>query len=168
MKIKGAAVAGMFALLWMAVIFSFSAQEKEESSAVSEAFSYRVISSSRFFLRLDIDEEDLKQIAAAIEKGVRKAAHMTEFGILSILFYLWLGGRQFRPVNRALLSVFLAVLYASSDEIHQRFVPGRAGTLGDVMIDSTGALLGVVILIGVKQCISFLWNRRRYRETKLL
>ena len=92
MKIKGAAVAGVFALLWMAVIFSFSAQEKEESSAVSEAFSYRVISSSRFFLRLDIDEEDLKQIAAAIEKGVRKAAHMTEFGILSILFYLWLGG----------------------------------------------------------------------------
>ena len=163
MKIKGAAVAGMFALLWMAVIFSFSAQEKEESSAVSEAFSYRVISSSRFF-----DEEDLKQIAAAIEKGVRKAAHMTEFGILSILFYLWLGGRQFRPVNRALLSVFLAVLYAASDEIHQRFVPGRAGTLGDVMIDSIGALLGVVILIGVKQCISFLWNRRRYRETKLL
>ncbi|MCM1040092.1 MAG: VanZ family protein [Roseburia sp.] len=166
MKKKSSTIAGVLALIWMCVIFSFSAQEKEESSAVSEAFSYRVISSSRFFFHLDLDEEELLRIADAIENSVRKAAHMTEFAILSILLYIWIGKYLFHAGKRGFLAVFLTMLYAAGDEIHQRFVPGRAGTFGDVMIDSAGALLGVVVFIGVGRCISFLWNRRRYRETE--
>lgn len=166
MKKRSSTIAGVLALLWMCVIFAFSAQEKEESSAVSEAFSYRVISSSRFLFHLDLDEEELRRIAAAIENGVRKTAHMTEFGILSVLIYVWLGGRCLKDAGRAFWAIFLAALYAAGDEIHQLFVPGRAGMFGDVMIDSAGALLGVVIFIGVKRCISFLWNRHKYRETR--
>lgn len=167
MRKRSSTIAGVLALLWMCVIFFFSAQAKEESSAVSEAFSYRVISSSRFLFHLDIDEEELRRIASAIENGVRKAAHMTEFGILSVLIYIWLQSRQLKTVNRAFLAVFLAMLYAASDEVHQLFVPGRAGMFGDVMIDSAGALLGVSVFIGVKRCINFLWNRHKYRETQL-
>ena len=35
----GYVVAGILALIWMCVIFAFSAQDKQESSVVSEGFS---------------------------------------------------------------------------------------------------------------------------------
>ena len=37
------------------------------------------------------------------------------------------------------------VLYASTDEIHQLFVPGRSGMVRDVFIDSIGGIIGVGI-----------------------
>jgi VanZ family protein len=66
---------------------------------------------------------------------LRKLAHLAEFAILGAL------------LARALpeLHAFLAGIgYAAFDEIHQHFVPGRAGTLRDVAIDSVGVLLGVL------------------------
>lgn len=157
-------VAGIAALIWMCVIFAFSAQKQEESSAVSEAFSYRMVSSAGTFFRWNLDEEEMHRIASAIENTVRKAAHMTEFAILAVFYYLWLGKWQSQMVKRGLSAWALAALYAASDETHQLFVPGRAGRFRDVMIDSAGAFLGIFIFIGVKKCISFLWSRRRYRE----
>lgn len=159
-------IAGILALLWMCIIFAFSAQQEEESSEVSEAFSYRIVSSTGIFFHLNLDEEELRRIADAIESMVRKAAHMTEFGILSVLVYVWLGKWQMAADTRRSLAAISAMLYAASDEFHQLFVPGRAGSIRDVVIDSTGAILGVWIFVGVKKCISFLWNRRKYREIK--
>lgn len=161
-------IAGILALFWMCVIFSFSAQEKEESGEVSEAFSYRMVSSTGILFHLNLDEEQLREIANAIEHTVRKVAHMTEYGILSILFYIWLGKWQFAVSKRSIMAIVLAALYAVSDELHQLFVPGRAGRFSDVIIDSIGAILGVLVFLGVKKCISFLWNRRRSKETVLL
>ena len=132
--------AGILALFWMCIIFAFSAQGEEESIAVSESFSYRMVRSADSFFGLNWEDEKLHQIAAQIEGAVRKAAHMAEFAILA------------------------TALYAASDEIHQLFVPGRAGRFTDVLIDSAGAILGVLVFIGVERCISFLWNRRKYRE----
>ena len=160
-------IAGILALLWMCVIFAFSAQEEKESSAVSEALSYRMVNSTGILFHLHLDEEDLRRIAAAIESAVRKAAHMTEFGILSVLVYVWLGKWQMAAGKRMSIAAIFAILYAASDECHQLFVPGRAGSIRDVVIDGTGAILGVCIFVGVKKCISFLWNRRKSREIKL-
>ena len=158
--------AGILALFWMCVIFAFSAQEKEESSEVSEAISYRMVNSTGILFHLHLDEEQIREIAGAIENTVRKAAHMTEYGILSILFYIWLGKWQFGVRKRGLLAIVLSVLYACSDEFHQLFVPGRAGMVRDVLIDSAGAILGILVFLGVKKCISFLWNRHRFKATE--
>lgn len=158
--------AGILALLWMCVIFAFSAQEKEESSEVSEAISYRMVNSTGILFHLHLDEEQIREIAGAIENTVRKAAHMTEYGILSILFYIWLGKWQFGVRKRGILAIILSALYACSDEFHQLFVPGRAGMVRDVLIDSAGAILGILVFLGVKKCISFLWNRHRFKATE--
>lgn len=160
-------IAGVLAIVWMCVIFAFSAQEKDESSAVSEALSYRMVNSTGILFHLHLDEEELRRIAAAIESTVRKTAHMTEFGILSILIYVWLGKWQLVPASKMALASVSAILYAASDEFHQLWVPGRAGSIGDVMIDGAGAVLGVCIFVGVKKCISFLWNRHKLRKIKL-
>lgn len=158
--------AGILALFWMCVIFTFSAQEQEESSEVSETFSYRMVRSADSLFGLDWNDEKLHEIADAIEGYVRKAAHMTEYAILAVLLYVWLGKRQFTIRKRMLLAIIAAAVYAASDEIHQLFVAGRSGRVTDVMIDSSGAILGVFLFVGVKTCISFLWNRRKYRETE--
>ena len=159
--------AGILALFWMCVIFAFSAQEKEESGEVSEAISYQMVNSTGILFHLHLDEEQIREIAGAIENTVRKAAHMTEYGILSILFYIWLGKWQFRVRKRSILAIILSALYACSDELHQLFVPGRAGMISDVLIDSAGAVSGILVFLGVKKCISFLWNRHRFKATEL-
>ena len=160
-------MAGVMALCWMCVIFSFSAQKREASSAVSEGFSYRVISTTTHLFHLNLDEERLREIANSIEPMVRKAAHMTEYAILSVLLYVWLGLWIQLRWKRGLAACFMTSLFAASDELHQLFVPGRAGRVNDVLIDIIGAVLGLFIFLGVKRCISFLWNHRKYRETKL-
>ena len=68
---------------------------------------------------------------------LRKAAHVVEYAVLGAL------------LGRALPTVpaFVAgVAYAVTDEIHQAFVEGRAGTPIDVAIDAVGVLLGVLAL----------------------
>ena len=44
-----------------------------------------------------------------------------------------------------ILSFLFSVLYASSDEFHQTFVAGRDGNIVDVVIDSSGALVGILL-----------------------
>lgn len=155
---KRRVIAGVLALLWMCMIFAFSAQESGESSEVSGAFSQQIVSGVGKFFHLNLSDEDLQRIAEAIETPVRKAAHMAEYAVLSVLIYIWLGKWK--------LAIVFAAIYAASDELHQRFVPGRAGRLGDVMIDSAGAVLGVLIFIGVKKCIISLRNRHKYKVQK--
>ena len=43
--------------------------------------------------------------------------------------------------------------YAISDEVHQLFVPGRAGQVRDVLIDSAGSLLGIIIIMSFEKLL---------------
>jgi VanZ family protein len=122
----------------MVLIFSASGDKKSGQS------SSRLIAPILKFFVPNISEARVQQIVF----GVRKAAHVTEYAILS-----WLMGRALlRPGtpwgrwrrNAALFAWFIASLYAASDEIHQAFVPNRQARWGDVCLDSFGAALGVM------------------------
>lgn len=140
-------IAGILALVWMCVIFAFSAQTKEESGAVSEGFSYRLVNTTGKLFHLNIDAEKVREIANSIEHFVRKAAHMTEYAILAILLYIWMRRWRKSRIRTAGLAAVSAVLYACSDECHQLFVAGRAGRINDVLIDSAGAVLGLALFL---------------------
>ena len=147
-------IAGVLAVVWMCVIFAFSAQTKEESSAVSVGFSYRMVNTTGLFLHLNLDEEQLREIAGAIEHFVRKGAHMTEYAILAILLYVWIGRWQISRFRKACMSAVLTAFYACSDEFHQLFVAGRAGRVSDVLVDSAGAVLGLALFLFIGTCAS--------------
>lgn len=151
-KKRQSTIAGILALVWMCVIFAFSAQTKEESSAVSEGISFRIVNATGLFLHLHIDEARIREIAGAIEHFVRKGAHMTEYAILAVLIYLWLGRWKFSRLRAACIAAVLSILYACSDEIHQLFVAGRAGMVSDVLVDSAGAVLGLALFLCVRIC----------------
>jgi len=44
-----------------------------------------------------------------------------------------------------------SVLYACTDEIHQLFVPGRGAQMSDVLLDSAGAGLGIVLFVTIRR-----------------
>ncbi len=66
---------------------------------------------------------------------LRKGAHMTEFGLLFVLWLRALGWRA--PLAAAAIAVGWAVV----DELHQATVAGRHGTPADVLIDAAGVAL---------------------------
>lgn len=157
-------LAGILAIVWMCVIFALSAQSKEESGAVSESFTYRVVSSTNFFFHLDMDNARVKEVATAIEGFVRKVAHMVEYGILSVLLYIWIGQWPMRSLRRWGTAIGAATVYAATDEIHQLFVPGRAGRFSDVCIDGAGTILGIVVFVLIVKMVTTIRILRKKRE----
>ena len=67
---------------------------------------------------------------------LRKLAHTVEYAILGLLLV--------RALRRELAALVVGVAYASSDELHQHFVPGRRGAPLDVLIDAVGVALGIL------------------------
>ena len=77
---------------------------------------------------------------------IRKSAHVTEYFIFSLfLLHGIRAGRKEWRLRWALIAIGVAALYASSDEFHQIFVPGRHASPYDVMITNVaGATLAQV------------------------
>lgn len=153
-------LAGALAIVWMCIIFAFSAQPKEESGAVSASFTYHMVSSTRTFFHLELSDARVKEISDAIEGFIRKVAHMAEFGIMSVLLYIWVGQWEMSFLRRAGTAAGATAVYAATDEIHQLFVPGRAGRFSDVCIDSAGAVAGVVVFALLVQIVKHVRAKR--------
>ena len=66
---------------------------------------------------------------------LRKIAHTAEYAILGALLL--------RATGRIGVALTLGIAYAVSDELHQTFVPGRAGKPLDVAIDTLGLVCGI-------------------------
>ena len=150
----------LLTLLWMLVIFLFSAQDGSSSSSLSQ-FILDILP----FWPKEAGGEDSLLFGFL---PLRKLAHMAEYAVLGILVFGTLktevqrkiaAERQFRRQrgdNKMRLSGFwrigfyawlLSVFYAVTDEIHQLFVPGRAGRLLDVGIDGIGAAVGILLVL---------------------
>ena len=122
----------------MCVIFWFSAQNAQRSSAQSDGLILL------FFSRFLSDG-----ISEAISTVVRKSAHFCAYALLGSLFYLSFEQKRSRKRVPVCLSLACSMLYAVTDELHQFFVPGRAARLFDVAIDSAGALTGIVCVFAL-------------------
>lgn len=125
------------AIIWMLVIFVFSAQKSEESTKLSNGAGRYVVTTVNEVMDKGWDEEMVEEYALAIDHPVRKLAHATEYAILALL---WFGALGSKPQ-----AVVITFLYACTDEFHQLFVPGRAGLFTDVLIDTSGALAAMII-----------------------
>jgi VanZ family protein len=88
-----------------------------------------------------------------------KIYHFVEYGIFSLLLFLafFTSGRGFLRKHVFLLSSLIGMAYAASDEIHQKFVPGRSSEFLDVVADCLGI---VVVQTGI-------WLYLRRKRSKL-
>ena len=134
-------------ILWMSLIFFMSAQPAPESTETSLSVGQMVCT---VFVPgyKDMSTTEQMRLTKKIDHTVRKTAHATEYAILAVLVFLAI---PYRGKRSYLLSLCITVAYAISDEIHQYFVPGRACMITDVVIDSCGALVGLLIIFLVKR-----------------
>ena len=136
----------MSALLWAVFIFYLSTATFAQGT-----------SQSRLTGAVALLDVTLSRAAFdTVHEVSRKLAHRTEYGIFGLLLYRSPptpgGGER----QRALWSVLAAAAYALTDESHQLFVPGRHASIADCALDSTGAALAVLLVLGY----------RSYREEK--
>ncbi len=128
-------IAWLPTILWAGFIFMMSTSEF--SSVHTLNFIYPVL-----LWLLPFASHDTLML---LHELIRKAAHMTEYFVFSLLLLHGIrAGRKEWRLRWALIALGVAALYASSDEFHQLFVPGRHASPWDVMIDVTGATLAQV------------------------
>lgn len=81
---------------------------------------------------------------------IRKLGHLSEYAILMLLL---LRATSARPLTRSSVALCLlaVILYAASDEYHQSFVATRQTTVTDVLIDTLGGTIGLLIWQATKR-----------------
>ena len=94
-----------------------------------------------------------KDLADSLDFIVRKCAHMAEYFVLACcMSFLFIYIKNSHAIGVRILALIMSVIYAVSDEVHQLFVPGRAGKASDVLIDSIGIVLAFVIITLYIKC----------------
>ena len=133
-------------ILWSTLIFDLSSENATTSSKTSGGIV-------QFVINIVIpDYEELPEaerltIRSNFQFVIRKTAHFTIYCVLGVLAFLSIFTySKISFYARCSLSAAFCLIYAISDEIHQRYIPGRSGEVRDVCIDFCGALLGILLI----------------------
>ncbi len=126
-------------LAWMAMIFILSHQTGMESSDMSAILAEPF---AEVLAREGLSNAALEALNTQVNFLIRKCAHVAEYAVLGAMLCLTL--RSY-GAQRKRFAWALGVLYAVTDEIHQAFIPLRAAQFTDVLIDSLGVTIGVII-----------------------
>ena len=150
-------------LSWIVTIYYMSAQTGAQSSQMSRGF----VSALNEIFGLNIQDDGV----------VRMAAHAAEFALLTFLSYMALSStnkisnktsyaespvKLMRSDNEMniIFTLWFTILNAIFDEYHQLFVPGRDGSIVDVLID----LVGIVIILAVIRVVFTIYLRSKGRK----
>ena len=136
-------------IIWMVVIFSFSGDIAEESSSKSEKIVYDVVN----VIEKKKSNQEKEKIVEKIHIPFRKFAHGFEYCILCILLLLALNNSNISNNKIYIIAFIICIIYSISDEIHQLFISGRSGEIRDVLIDTAGATIGLMIYILIEKRI---------------
>lgn len=127
----------LLVILWMIFIFVMSSFDATSSS-----------NQSNFIVDIITSIINIKDIGL-LSLIIRKLAHFIEYFILGILVINFIT----RYDKKIIIAILLCIIYATSDEIHQIFVPGRSCQIIDIMIDSSGSIMGIYLYkLIIKKC----------------
>ena len=125
-------------ILIMVLIFIFSHQPANQSAALSSGITEIIIEMVENVIpNTQLDIRSMNHL-------VRKNAHFFIYLLLGVLVMRALRKNGVDGIRGMGYAALICILYAISDEIHQLFVPGRSGEILDVIIDSVGAVIGIV------------------------
>ena len=141
--IRGILITALIAIF--VTIFGFSNQNAETSSGLSQKvanFVVEIVPSIK-----NMPEQEKEEVVGRIESIVRKIAHYSIYTLVGILLMSLMSTYKIKELDRIAVSLIIGVIYASTDEIHQAFVPGRGSLVTDVILDSMGVLSGICIVL---------------------
>ena len=144
---------------WMALIFFFSSQNASSSSAASGTTIRTVATAvSPSYREMPPPKQD--QVVTAYQNLARKSAHALLYLVLGVLCAAALSRHIRKAVPLIVFAELISILYACSDELHQHFSAGRSPQITDVLLDSAGALCGILLLVLFARGRRFLKGRR--------
>ncbi len=143
------------AVIIMGVIFIFSSKPVDNSNESSLTIAETILTMYENVSEQQLQEEARTETLDVMNHIVRKGAHFTEYAVLAfaIAFHLWVWKR--RGLKRFLTPVLLSALYAGTDEFHQTMVAGRAGMIRDVLLDTLGAVTGMLLFFLILTVFSY-------------
>ena len=156
-KYKVKFISWISVVLWMALIFHFSAQPATQSKEISNGVMEVLVETVEKVAPNRAADLDIQRLHYLI----RKNAHFFSYLVLGILVLNARRRSGRLGDSSAVIALIICIFYAISDEIHQLYVPGRSGELRDVIIDSVGASVGIVIYLGFSKLV------RKKRYTKI-
>ncbi|TAH63430.1 MAG: VanZ family protein [Anaerolineaceae bacterium] len=132
-------------ILWMALIFFFSHQPGTESNELSSGITRSIAEVIKWITPGTSPNQ------GTLNYIIRKGAHFSIYLVLGLLVTNGLLYTNKPKLKVILLTLLICVLYAISDEIHQLFISGRSGQITDVLIDSTGGLVGTLLMSAIRR-----------------
>ena len=137
----------VFFLAMVMFIYIFSSMPGAVSKPQSDAVA-------RVILAIGSKRDVSYSIVSFVGLYARKIVHMIEFAALAIAGIIAVTpdrddyAFRIRHDNwsvRYFLVFLFCIVYAASDEFHQLFVDGRGACVEDVLIDTTGSAIGMLL-----------------------
>ena len=136
-------------VIWMLVIFCFSHQQGNESEQTSKGVVITILN----MITKNLEIENKQEIIFIADAIIRKLAHYTIYILGGLLIAGFVKTLPVKTKQVILYSILVGAAYASSDELHQFFVPGRSAKATDVLIDTIGIATGVFVYVLISQMI---------------
>ena len=154
-------------IIWMIVIFIFSAMPSDESNEKSKYVISKAVQTVEKTTEKSTSNENINnqeteindkseketqvknrntRITNELNAPLRKYAHASVYFVLCIFITnAILEIKNKLKLKYSIISILISFLYACTDEFHQIFVQGRTGQFTDVLIDTSGAIIGFAI-----------------------
>lgn len=135
---------GILIFIWMSNVFYFSNQPADTSTNTSGNTIKAIIN---IFPNIrNFEESEKEQIISNLQPIVRKLAHFSIYTLGGVLIYIFINTYDILNKRKMIYSFIIGGIYSMTDEFHQLFVYGRNCELRDMFIDSSGVLLGILII----------------------
>ena len=92
------------------------------------------------------EDSNFVWLVAATPVGLQKSLHVLVYAALSIL-WIWALEKLDPRWLRLATALLLATAFGAALEWAQTMVPGRYGTLSDVILNAFGAILGLALAV---------------------
>ena len=147
------------------MIFFFSAENAEDSTAASSKVTGFLVNLYYKIFGGTVISTDMPLVVTVAEGGIRKLAHFIEYMTVGLLSFgiaaMWIQSTE----KSFLMIVIQLIISAGLDEIHQYFVPGRASSVKDVMLDTAGGIMGIILILVIRE-MRKQWKRIRQQKSK--
>jgi VanZ family protein len=152
-------------ILCIMLIYGFGSDDADQSGELSRFVTEKLLYIVNKVMRYNWTAEKIGKMVPLYEGYVRKCAHFTEYGMLTLFSFVFLYCRRMKNIFSFLISFLLAAILAVVDEIHQGAVEGRNGSFKDVGIDCLGSLTVLFIIFIILAMIRFYNANRKIKET---
>lgn len=140
----------LIAIGWGFVIYKFSSMSSFDSNGDStNIISVFLEKGLEFTNELGIthshpNESKIEHATNLLNSPLRKVMHASVYFVLAFFIILIINvfTKNKKFLRSFIITVLLCFIFAMTDEYHQTLVNGRTGQFLDVLIDTTGAILG--------------------------